>query len=64
MPSCHQRRTFQAMLLAFLTPQRSALPEHNTLRSNSSISRFLNPLCLAYEATGTTHSQDDAQVVA
>jgi hypothetical protein len=30
------------MLLAFLTPHRSALPEHNPLCSASSISRFLN----------------------
>lgn len=42
MPSCHQRKTFQAVLLAFLTPQRSALPEHNPLRSASSIGRLLN----------------------
>ena len=42
MPSIHQKRTFQALLLAFLTPHESVLPEHNPLRSASSISRFLN----------------------
>lgn len=42
MPTLHQKRTFEAFLLAFLNPHRSALPEHNPLRSASSISRFLN----------------------
>ena len=42
MPTLHQKRTFEAFLLAFLSPYRSALPEHNPLRSASSISRFLN----------------------
>jgi hypothetical protein len=42
MPSVHHKRTFEAFLLAFLSPYRSALPEHNPLRSASSISRFLN----------------------
>ena len=42
MPSPHQKRTFQALLLAYLHPHRSPLPEHNPLRSASSISRFLN----------------------
>jgi hypothetical protein len=40
--SVHHKRTFEAFLLAFLSPYRSALPEHNPLRSASSISRFLN----------------------
>ena len=42
MPSPHKKRTFRSVLLAFLTPHRSALPEHNPLCSASSISRFLN----------------------
>jgi hypothetical protein len=42
MPTLHQKRTFEAFLLAFLNPHCSALPEHNPLRSASSISRFLN----------------------
>ena len=42
MPSLHQKRTLQAVLFAFLTPHKSALPEHNPLCSTSSISRFLN----------------------
>jgi hypothetical protein len=42
IPTLHQKRTFEAFLLAFLNPHHSALPEHNPLRSSSSISRFLN----------------------
>ncbi len=42
MPTIHQRRTLQALILAFLTPHQSALPEHNPIRSASSISRFFN----------------------
>ena len=42
MPTVHQKRTFRAILFSFLNPHRSALPEHNPLRSSSSISRFLN----------------------
>jgi hypothetical protein len=42
MPTIHQNRTFQAFVLALLNPHRSSLPEHNPLRSSSSISRFLN----------------------
>lgn len=42
MPTVHQQRTFQALILAFLTPTSSTLPDHNPLVSAASLSRFLN----------------------
>lgn len=42
MPTVHQKRAFQALILAFLTPTSSTLPDHNPLASASSLSRFLN----------------------
>jgi hypothetical protein len=42
MPSVHQKRAFKALVLSFLTPITSSLPEHNALVSSASLSRFLN----------------------
>jgi hypothetical protein len=42
MPTIHQQNALKALMLSFLTPTTSSLPEHNQLLSAASLSRFLN----------------------
>jgi hypothetical protein len=42
MPTVHQQNALKALMLSFLTPTTSSLPEHNALVSAASLSRFLN----------------------
>jgi hypothetical protein len=42
MPTVHQKHAFEALMLGFLTPTTSTVPEHNPLVSAASLSRFLN----------------------
>jgi hypothetical protein len=42
MPSVYQKASLNALLGLFLEAQGHALPEHNEVKSASSLSRFLN----------------------
>ncbi|MGN7613298.1 IS701 family transposase, partial [Magnetococcales bacterium HHB-1] len=42
MPSSYQRQTLKVVLSLFLEGDGHSLPEHSSVKSASSISRFLN----------------------